>query len=331
VAKLSGSVFAEVLSCVGVGRADVQRLRGRSQLWLVDHPSGKVVLRHHDPAHRPADAPTSRRDIEWLHDRLRHVADSGFPAPRPAPIFEGRSCETIAGSLWESVTYLPGRAVGWSRRPTLRALGAFLAEFHNAVAGIGPSAQRPLCRPVDGLVAAAANIADVGSREATRFFAGVAADLEPALEAIAHRDARRITIHGDFTAHNVVAASAPTVAPVGVIDFANAYNEAALADISFGLWRTGRTSQRAETFAAARFVAFVTGYRDVRPLNPEDAAAIVVYLRARGVQIIIKHTRPGTTETSVLARLRWLEGNGRDLQHRIELALEGRAGQPESR
>jgi len=312
-------VFAEVLGCIGVQRGAVKRLRARTPLWLVDHPTGRLVLRR-DSVLRPTDASAVGSRVEWLHDLLRRLEQVGFPSPRPAPVFAERSCASIGGSVWEAVTYLPGRVVGWSRRPSLQELGAFLARFHDAVIGIDVPTQRPLSLPVEGLAGAAATVTGLVHPDARRLLVEPAAEVERGLDAIGHREAPRSAIHGDFTAHNVVAAGAP-LAPVGVIDFANAYVEVTLADISFGLWRSGRPSQRADTFDPGRCTSFVRGYSSVRPLRTDHAAAIVVYLQARGVQIIVKQARRGVTDLGPVAKLRWLTENGGDLQRRVEHVL----------
>ena len=233
---------------------------------------------------------------------------------------EGNSSATVVGSIWEAVTYLPGVAIGWSRQPTLRDVGRLLAEFHAAAGAIAPSGQRPLCTPVEtvgGLVAPAGETLD---SETQRFLSTSADDLARDLDAIGHRDTRAVVIHGDFTAHNVVAAGRPR-APVGIIDFANTYLEAPLADISFGLWRSGRTAQTADSFDPQRIASLVGGYSSVRPLDPGHAATIVVYLKARGMQIIVKSAKRGIVDHGPIARLGWLAANGPRLQDSIERAL----------
>jgi len=50
----------------------------------------------------------------------------------------------------------------------------------------------------------------------------------------------RLVIHGGFTVDNVIASGNPASA-AGVIDFALAYIDAPMADIGFGLWRSGRS------------------------------------------------------------------------------------------
>jgi Ser/Thr protein kinase RdoA (MazF antagonist) len=110
------------------------------------------------------------------------------------------------------------------------------------------------------------------------------------LVSVDHEHAGRSVIHGDLTNHNVVVAGSP-VGPVAAIDFANAYVEATLADVAFALWRSGRPFQAADTFEVRRVADYVAGYHERRPLSERDATAIVVYLRARGIQIMVKQAR----------------------------------------
>lgn len=112
-------------------------------------------------------------------------------------------------------------------------------------------------------------------------------------------------IHGDFTNHNVLSAGSPSK-PCGVIDFGNAYIEVPLFDIGCALWRSGRPSQDVHEFDPDRIAAYVDGYSSVRPLSSDDRAAVLVYLRARGVQIIAKQAARGVTDGGPRRKLEWL-------------------------
>jgi Ser/Thr protein kinase RdoA (MazF antagonist) len=312
VTKAREAALEDALDAMGARPHAARRLPSPSELWCVEHHDGPLVLRRHDPARG--------RDIEWVHRFLAHLETSAFPAPRPVPVFAGSSVAVIGDSLWEAVTHVPGTTVKWSRRPTMQQLGTFLATFHDASTGLATPGQRPVSYAIETLVHAAADVVDAlepGDRDA---FTDAIADLARGLDAVGHGVRRRSVIHGDFTAHNVLAGGEPLV-PVGVIDFANAYVEATIADIGFGLWRSGRPSQRASTFDARRIVSFVSGYRSVRPLEASDAEAIVTYLRARGVQIMVKQSRRGVVDTGPLVKLQWLNQNGDLLQRQIERAL----------
>jgi aminoglycoside phosphotransferase (APT) family kinase protein len=100
---------------------------------------------------------------------------------------------------------------------------------------------------------------------------GVAADRVYVIRQLAHQLARdlrdtavlageQIVIHGDFTSHNVLAAGTPPRA-TGVIDFALAHAETPLADIGYGLWRSGRPYQAADHLDLSRVQNFVRGHR----------------------------------------------------------------------
>jgi aminoglycoside phosphotransferase (APT) family kinase protein len=64
------------------------------------------------------------------------------------------------------------------------------------------------------------------------------------LAAISCSAAGQLTIHGDFTTHNVIAGGIPA-RPAGVIDFDRAHLEVPVADIGYGMWRSARPRQDA--------------------------------------------------------------------------------------
>ena len=233
---------------------------------------GGVVLRRHDRA----EAST----IEWIHRLLEQLE---FPAPKPVPHFDGASVARIDGSVWSAVTFVEGDVIGWSDSPSMFDVGAYLARFHDAATWVEMPVQQSPVFPVDQLPG-----------------------LDDALASIDHARRPRQVIHGDFTNHNVLASHGH---PCGVIDFANAYVEVPLADIGFALWRSGRPRQEADEFDAARIAAYVDGYSSVRPLSADDRAAVVVYLRARGVQIVTKQRARGVRDDGPLRKLAWLERN----------------------
>jgi Ser/Thr protein kinase RdoA (MazF antagonist) len=158
VAASNTKAFAEVMRGIGIRDAEPRRLRARSQLWLVEHPIGPVVVKRHT-VQRPADEPQALSNVEWVHEFLQRLETVGVPAPRAAPIFGGgNSCAAIAGSIWEAVTYRAGVIIGWSRRPALREVGQFLAEFHAAASAVTGAGQRPVCIPIETLGAVAASV-----------------------------------------------------------------------------------------------------------------------------------------------------------------------------
>ena len=232
-----------------------------------------VVVRRHDN--------TSVHTVRWIHSVLDQL---DFDAPKPAPFFDGASVTERDEAVWSAVTYLEGDIVGWADRPSMFDLGAHLARFHLASARVMMPAQQSPVWPVDELPG-----------------------LDEARRSIGHADRPRHVIHGDFTNHNVLTVDGRLC---GVIDFANAYVEVPLADIGFALWRSGRPSQAAYGFDRARIHEYLDGYNSVTPLTDDDRAAVLVYLRARGVQILTKQQARGVTDEGPVRRLEWLAHNG---------------------
>ena len=89
----------------------------------------------------------------------------------------------------------------------------------------------------------------------------------------------------------------PTI--VGGIDFALTHREAPIADLAFGLWRSGRPEPQALVVDPARVAAVVAGYISRRALPAGTVQALPTYLKARGLQLIIRATRAGAVDCSV--------------------------------
>ena len=268
----------------------VHRLAGRSGVWRIDDGQGSFVLRRYDPrAHEPTEA-TLADDVGWVHGHLARLADTGFVASRPVDRLGGNSVGVFDGAIWETLTYQPGRVAGWSHRPNMGTLGGFLASYHDAAEKLLIADQRVPSYPISSLLT---DVDGLGRRLEAPDRAALADACEAlavGLVSVDHEHAQRSVIHGDLTNHNVVVAGSP-VGPVAAIDFANAYVEATLADVAFALWRSGRPFQAADTFEVRRVADYVAGYHEHRPLSERDATAIVVYLRARGIQIMMKQAR----------------------------------------
>ena len=179
-------------------------------------------------------------DMTWLHGFMTRLAEAGFPSPRPLPCFDGMSWIIEAGSLWEIVSFLPGQAVGWAAVPPMEEIGALLGRYHVAVRQMQVTAQRPAALPLaDVPRVLLSQRLDVIPPERAAPIRQLAAQLVRDLDDTGHLARERTVIHGDFTNDNVIARGMPP-APSGVIDFAGAHVETPLADIGYGLWRSGR-------------------------------------------------------------------------------------------
>jgi Ser/Thr protein kinase RdoA (MazF antagonist) len=284
-----------------------------STSWIVRHDRGLAILRRLDDELFSPTSPVARDDLAWLHDYLTRLAATGFPAPRPIAAFSGRSWVCRDGAAWELISYLPGRVVGWDVHPGMMEIGQLMARYHEAIVTTARPRQRPVSYPLDELPTRAV------AKEAR-------SDLDAlgvGLDEIHHATVERHVIHGDFTAHNVLAAGQPP-APTAVIDFALSYVESLWADIGFGLWRSGRPRQDSFKLDLDRVGNLVAGYCRLRQLPQQAARAIPIYIRARGLQQVIKGYDRGQPPTEqLLARIRWLADNRDAIEERVAAAIAG--------
>jgi Ser/Thr protein kinase RdoA (MazF antagonist) len=125
---------------------------------------------------------------------------------------------------------------------------------------------------------------------------------------LALRAAERLVIHGDFTNHNVIADGNPPK-PVGVIDFQRAHVEVPLADIGYGLWRSGRPHQDVGRLDLTRLGRFVRGYASTTPFPASAARALPIFPYGRGLQMIARRIQAGQAGTGVLAQVQWTAAN----------------------
>jgi len=262
-------------------------------------------------------------DVTWLHAYLARLGGLGFPSPRPLPAFDGKSWTTAGGALWEITSFLPGWAVGWADEPPMEEIGALLGRHHATASQIQVASQRPGALPLaevpEILLSSQLQAAGVGPERAAilRQHAG---QLAHDLNDTAHLRPARLVIHGDFTNHNVIADGTPSRA-TGVIDFALAHAETPLADIGYGLWRSGRPRQEADHLDSPRVRCFLRGYASTVSVSADEARIIPLYMRGRGLQMIAKRIRAGRAETGMLAQVQWLTAHSGALTDEVLAAL----------
>jgi Ser/Thr protein kinase RdoA (MazF antagonist) len=299
----------------------IEAREGRA--WLADWRGIRAVLRGRPITGGAPPRAADLQDVEWLHAFLTSLAGLGFPSPRPLPAFGGQSWTLAKGLLWEIVSFIPGHEVGWDAQPPMDQIGALLARYHATAQRIQVTSQRSGVIPLADVPAVLLSpqlevvCPSPGRAAAIRRLAGrLAADLEDC----GLRTAARLVIHGDFTNHNVIADGNPPTA-TGVIDFHRAHLEVPLADIAYGLWRSGRPRQGADRLNLARLQQFVHGYASTLPLPPGAARALPVYLYGRGLQMIAKRVQAGQPETGMLAQAEWIAANAAPIADAVAAAL----------
>jgi len=299
----------------------IQAREGRA--WLVEWQGTRGVLRL---GPLPAESIARARlveDVAWLHGFLTRLAELGFPSPRPLPSFGSLSWAISNGMLWEIVSFLPGHAVGWAAEPSMEEIGALLARYHATARQLDVADQRPGALPLADVPAIllSGQLHVVGAApDRAAAICLLAEQLARDLDAIGHLTSTRGVIHGDFTNHNVIADGTPPK-PTGVIDFALAHIETPLADIGYGLWRSGRPCQAADHLDLSRTKRFLRGYASIVRVSADEARAIPVYLRGRGLQMIAKRVRAGRAETGMLAQVQWLSDNAATIGDALTAAI----------
>lgn len=289
--------------------SDVEQLGGPGRPWRVRYGGSHAVLRRNDPGRFRSFGQSDElalASITWLHDVLRDLAEVGFVAPAPITDLRGRSIAIVDNAIWELLSYVPGRSMGWTD-DEMHSAGALLATLHDSSLALAPRPQRPGSHPLNDC------------RPSHPDARAVRIAFERELEDIGHDGATRAVIHGDATQSNVVIDDRGAYR---LVDFALAYSEALLADLGSALWRNGRSGPDAVTYDPARAARFVQGYATIRPLAPSAGRAIVIYMKGRGLQLQQRlEMRHGTDET-VLQRLLAINIQQRELQAAITTALD---------
>ncbi len=290
---------------------ELHPLAGPGRPWFVRYGSREAVLRCNEPARFRAfhfSPDLALASIRWLHEFLADLAIGGFTAPAPVSDLGGQSIAVVDGTIWELLSFVPGRPMGWTDSE-IREAGGLLAGFHNASVAAPPRAQRP-----GSLTVEHSDPMAVEARELRLRFETELADVD-------HETARRGVVHGDATQSNVVVAEGPAF---HLVDYALAYQEVLLFDVGSALWRNGRSSPDAITYDARRVATFVSGYAEVRALMPDAGHAVVVYMKGRGLQLQHRLELRGGRDDTVIQRLQSIDRQQIQLERAISEALRDR-------
>ena len=195
-----------------------------------------------------------------------HLADKGFPAPRPIRDQAGAWLGQLNGRPAALIEWRPG---AWLRAPTdaqQSLAGATLARLHLAAAGYGGQRSNPVGPPAWRVLADRCGQAAAGEDRA------ILKTVEAALAQIGDPftdDLPRGPIHADFFPDNVLFQDGKIS---GVIDFYFGCVDALAYDLAIALSAWGFDADGQAVPGA--ILAFRRGYEGVRPLSEAETSAL---------------------------------------------------------
>jgi homoserine kinase type II len=212
------------------------------------------------------EARTDAASLPFCLGLTDHLAERGFPAPRPVRNRAGDWVGTLNGRPGAVIEWLPG---AWLKAPTtveIEAAGSVLARLHLGARGfagtranpVGPAVWRALAdRSASAAVGEDRAILDGVEEALTRLGAPFAGDLPVG------------PIHADYFPDNVLFQNGRVS---GVIDFYFGCTGPLAYDLAIALSAWGFDG--AGTPLPGAVDAFRRGYEAVRPLSPAEAEAL---------------------------------------------------------
>ncbi|MEZ5849705.1 MAG: homoserine kinase [Hyphomicrobiaceae bacterium] len=240
--------------------------------YLVVTSTGRYILTLYEKRVDPAELP-------FFLELMEHLAARGLTCPVPLRDRAGRNLGEIAGRPAAFVTFIDG---GWMRKPTAShcaAVGEALARLHLAgsdfamrrVNGLGQQAWRPLFEKFE-------------SRTEE-----IAPGLGDTIRAeLAHHDAHwprglpQGVIHADLFPDNVFFLDGRLS---GLIDFYFACTDALAYDVAVCL--NAWCFEPDGSFDLEKGRALFAGYQHVRPLSPEEVAAMPILARGAALRFLL--------------------------------------------
>jgi len=220
-------------------------------------------------------------ELPWFLGLMQHLAGQGINCPLPVAGRDGAALRLLCGRHAAITTFLPGV---WPRRVTqahCRKLGDALARLHMAglsyaparANALGPAAWQPLlekCGPRADEVqpGLAAELAMASAR---------ILDAWPGVAALP-----RGQIHADLFPDNVFFLGQRLS---GLIDFYFACTDFLAYDIAICL--NAWCFEADFAFNATRARALLAGYASIRPLTPEERAALPVLAQGAALRFLL--------------------------------------------
>ena len=220
-----------------------------------------------------------KADLPFFLGLMQHLSAKGLSCPLPLPRRDGQLLGELSGRPAALISFLEGM---WLRKPEARhcrEVGRALAEMH--LAGEGFEIARANALSLEGWKTLWAKSADRADEVETGLQDEVTAELEY-LEAHWPKDLPAGVIHADLFQDNVFFLGDDFS---GLIDFYFACNDLLAYDVAICL--NAWCFEKDGSYNVTKGSAMLDGYASVRPLSPDEVAALPVLARGSALRFFL--------------------------------------------
>jgi homoserine kinase type II len=221
----------------------------------------------------------ARADLPFFLGLMEHLASKGIACPTPIHNRAGTALSELCGRPAAIISFLEGM---WPRKPTPRhcqLVGAALARMHIAGASFAGR------RPNDLSLAGWRKLHDATAARAHEVQPGLAEELGRELDQLERcwpRDLAEGIIHADLFPDNVFFLADQLS---GIIDFYFACTDALIYDLAICI--NAWCFEADGSFNATKARLLVGAYDKVRPIPPEEIAALPVLARGSAIRFLL--------------------------------------------
>ncbi|MCF6369854.1 homoserine kinase [Rhizobium halophilum] len=220
-----------------------------------------------------------KQDLPFFLGLMQHLAGRGLSCPLPLPRRDGELLGELSGRPAAVISFLEGM---WLRKPEAkhcREVGRALAQMH--IAGEGFSLKRKNALSLGGWM----TLWDKSAVRADEVELGLQDEISAELaylEAHWPQDLPAGVIHADLFQDNVFFLGDELS---GVIDFYFACNDFYAYDVAICL--NAWCFEKDGSYNLTKGMALLEGYREVRPLSPEEIEALPILARGSALRFFL--------------------------------------------
>ncbi len=240
--------------------------------YLLDTTQGRFILTLFEKRVNPGDLP-------YFMGVMDHLATKDYPAPLPIKGRDGNALRTLNGRPAVIISFLTGMSPSRPNVAQCRALGAGLAQFHEALSDYPGTRANTLS------VNAWPDQFKGREKGANDVAPGLADQIRHDLQALQNSwptDLPTGVIHADLFPDNAFFMGDDLT---GVIDFYFACNDALAYDLAICV-NAWCFEARGE-FNATKGRAMIAGYQSQRPLTPAEQQAFPTFCRGAAMRFFL--------------------------------------------